>query len=42
MSQPDSLRLTNLQILPAVAKRDLPAFLAAADVCLMTVVPVPV
>ncbi len=42
MSQRDRLRLTNLQILPGVAKRDLPAILAAADVCLMTVTPVPV
>ena len=34
--------LTNVQIADGIPKRDMPAMLAAADLCLMTVTPVPI
>lgn len=42
LRQREHLGLTNLEILGAVTKRDLPAVLAAADVGLMTITNVPV
>ncbi len=42
IAQCDQLGLKNIQIIDGIAKKEMPAMLAAADICLMTIANIPV